>query len=303
MHTPVLLKEVRTALEPMAGDLVIDGTGGSGGHAEALLEYIGRQGKLLILDWDPDAAKKLAEKFARDPRVTVVAANFASLREILGEVGWSAAHKLLLDLGFSSEQIEGSGRGFSFRRNEPLVMTYSPDATPVKTLLKELSEEDLAVVIREYGEERYAKRIAHAIRERMRKKPIETSGELADVIRGAVPPSYRRGRIDPATRTFQALRIFANSELENVRRVLSDLDGILFPGGRAAVIAFHSLEDRIVKEEFRRLYREKGWHLLAKKPITASREEISKNPRARSAKLRAIEKPSLVIRSIRQENS
>lgn len=299
-HVPVLLEEVCEALQPAAGELLIDGTGGSGGHAQALLERIGERGKLLILDWDPAAAKRLSEKFVLDPRVIVVNANFAALREILKDIGWTAAHKLLLDLGFSSEQLEGSGRGFSFKRNEPLMMTYAPDATPVKVLLTELSEEDLHGIIREYGEERYARRIARAIRERMRRRRIETSGELAEVIREAVPAAYRRGRlpagghgIDPATRTFQALRIFANSELENVRRALRDLDGILLPGGRAAVISFHSLEDRIVKEEFRRLAREKAWNLLTKKPIVAAKEEISKNPRARSAKLRAIEKPSV----------
>ena len=292
-HIPVLLEEVCSALEPNLGELLIDGTGGSGGHAQALLERIGERGKLLILDWDPEAAKRLTEKFARDPRVIVVEANFATLREVLKDIGWAAAHKLLLDLGFSSEHLESSGRGFSFRRDEPLTMTYSPNATPVKTLLKELSEEDLAEIIHEYGEERYARRIAHAIRERMKKKAIETSGELADVIKNAVPRAYARGRLDPATRTFQALRIFANSELENVRRALHDLDGILLPGGRAAVISFHSLEDRIVKEEFRLLAREKDWKLLTKKPITAGREEILRNPRARSAKLRAIQKPGM----------
>jgi len=292
-HIPVLLEEVCSALEPNLGELLIDGTGGSGGHAQALLERIGERGKLLIIDWDPEAAKRLTEKFALDPRVIVVEANFATLREVLKDIGWAAAHKLLLDLGFSSEHLESSGRGFSFRRDEPLTMTYSPNATPVKTLLKELSEEDLAEIIHEYGEERYARRIAHAIRERMKKKAIETSGELADVIKNAVPRAYARGRLDPATRTFQALRIFANSELENVRRALHDLDGILLPGGRAAVISFHSLEDRIVKEEFRRLAREKDWTLLTKKPITADREEILRNPRARSAKLRAIQKPGM----------
>src|SRR3989338_855741 len=192
-HIPVLLEEVCSALEPNHGELLIDGTGGSGGHAQALLERIGERGKLLILDWDPEAAKRLKEKFTRDPRVIVVEANFAALREVLRDIGWTAANKLLLDLGFSSEQIEGAGRGFSFRRDEPLMMTYSPDATPAKTLLKELSEEDLEAIIREYGEERYAKRIARCVRDRMRRKPIETSGELADVIRNAVPRAYAHG--------------------------------------------------------------------------------------------------------------
>src|SRR3989344_284664 len=255
-HIPVLLEEVCSALELNPGELFIDGTGGSGGHAQALLERIGERGKLLILDWDPEAAKRLTEKFARDPRVIVVEANFATLREVLKDIGWAAAHKLLLDLGFSSEHLESSGRGFSFRRDEPLTMTYSPNATPVKTLLKELSEEDLAEIVHEYGEERYAKRIARCIRDRMRRRPIET-----------------------------------NSELENVRRALHDLDGILLPGGRAAVISFHSLEDRIVKEEFRLLAREKDWKLLTKKPITAGRRAHLRNPRAPSAKLRPLQQP------------
>jgi 16S rRNA (cytosine1402-N4)-methyltransferase len=276
---------------PAPNDFVIDGTGGSGGHASALLSYLGPKGKMLILDWDPAAAQRLKEKFRGDSRVKVLAANFASLRSILRSRGWGTADKLLLDLGFSAEQIESSERGFSFRRDGPLFMTYSSEKTPLKDLLQKLSQKKLAEIIRKYGEERYAKRIASAIKERSTKNPIETSGELAAVIYRAVPKAYRRGRIDAATRTFQALRIFANDELGNLERVLRDLDYILSPGGRAAVISFHSLEDRIVKQEFRRLAKEKNWVLLTKKPIVAGKAEVNMNPRSRSAKLRAIEKP------------
>lgn len=267
-HTPVLLKEVTELLDPKPGEFFIDGTAGSGGHSKAIQEKVGPTGKLLAIDWE-----KTGE-------------NYADLAEILKKKNLGKANGLILDLGFSSEQI-GGGRGFSFQKDEPLFMTYDPSAEPLKQILKELTEEELAEIIKEFGEERYAWRIAKAIYEQERQKPIETTFELAEIIKRAVPKNYERGRIHPATRTFMAFRIYANHEMENLEKVLQDLPEILKPGGRAAVISFHSLEDRLVKNYFRDYAKAGKIKILTKKPITATKEEIAANPRSRSAKLRA----------------
>ncbi len=267
-HTPVLLNEVIELLEPKPGQFFIDGTAGGGGHSRAIQEKIGTQGILLAIDWE-----KTGE-------------NYADLAEILKQKNLGRADGLLLDLGFSSEQLD-NGRGFSFQKDEPLLMTYDPRQKPVKEILRDLSERWLADVIRTYGEERYADRIAAAIKETLRKKqPIETTGQLVEVIKNAVPKGYERGRIHPATRTFQALRIYANHELENLERVLKDLDQIVKPGGRAAIISFHSLEDRIVKNYFRDAAKAGKLKLIQKKAVQATRQEEVANPRSRSAKLR-----------------
>ena len=269
-HTPVLLKEVMGLLEPKAGEFFIDGTTGGGGHSRAIQEKIGPNGQLLAIDWE-----KTGE-------------NYADLPQILADKNLGLADGLLLDLGFSSEQI-GGGRGFSFQTDEPLLMTYDPKAEPVKQILKRLTEEELAKIVKELGEERFPKRIARHIYDRERERPIETTMELAEIVRAAVPRSYEHGRIHPATRTFQALRIYANHELENLERVLKSLDSIVKPGGRVAIISFHSLEDRLVKNYFRDYAKAGKVRLLTKKPIQASREEAMANPRSRSAKLRCVE--------------
>jgi len=197
----------------------------------------------------------------------------------------------LLDVGFSSVQLV-AGRGFSFSdeaANEPLLMTYDDASEPVWKILREIKEEDLANIIFELGGERMSRRIAKAIKERGRRKPIMTAGELAETVRGILPKGYERGRIDPATRTFQALRIYTNKELENLQNVLKKIPEIVKSGGRVAVITFHSLEDRIVKQSFQNFARQKQAELLTKKPIAATHEEILKNPRSRSAKIRGIQ--------------
>jgi 16S rRNA (cytosine1402-N4)-methyltransferase len=311
MHKPVLLNEVLAALDPQPGNFIIDGTADGGGHAAAILEKITPGGKLLALDWDEAMVAGLKERFGvekenpsgsrknanhlplvgEENRIVLVQGNYADLPEILREKKLDKADGLLLDLGFSSEQLESSGRGFSFSeraKDEPLFMTYSDDQEPVRALLKRIGEKELADILYEFGGERMSRRIAKAIIERRRRKPIEIAGDLADVVRAALPKHYERGRIDPATRTFQALRIYANDELGNLTRVLATLSEIVVPGGRTAVITFHSLEDRIVKNAFRDLAKAKTAELINKKPISASREEIRANPRARSAKLRAI---------------
>ncbi len=266
-HTPVLLKEVLELLNPKPGEFFIDGTAGAGGHSKAIQEKIGATGKLLAIDWE-----KTGE-------------NYADLAQILERKNFGKANGLLLDLGFSSEQI-GGGRGFSFQKDEPLLMTYDSNAEPLREMLKELTEEKLAKIIKELGEERFARRIAKAIYERERRKPIETTFELAEIIRGAVPRSYERGRINPATRTFMALRIYVNHELENLEKFLKEMDQILKAGSRVAIISFHSLEDRLVKNYFRDYAKAGKLEILTKKPLVASKEEASANPRSRSAKLR-----------------
>ena len=264
VHVPVLLNEVMKVLGPCPGELFIDGTAGSGGHSRAIKERIGPTGTLLAIDWE-----KTGE-------------NYVDLPEILRSRNLGRADGLLLDLGFSSEQL-GVGKGFSFKTDEPLLMTYNPNEKPVKEILAEISESELAEILRKCGEERFAGRIARVIKERL---PVTTK-QLAEAVVAAVPRSYERGRIHPATRTFQALRIYANRELENLKSVLKRLPEILKPGGRVAIISFHSLEDRIVKNVFRDSSKAGRLKLILKKPITATREEIRVNPKARSAKLRA----------------
>jgi 16S rRNA (cytosine1402-N4)-methyltransferase len=200
------------------------------------------------------------------------------------------ADGLLIDLGFSSEQLEASGRGFSFSeayKDEPLFMTYDDSRVPLYQILREESEEALANIIFEFGGERMSRRIAKAIKDHGRKDPIKTAGELADVVRSVLPGKYEHGRIDPATRTFQAFRIYANGELENLKKLLANLENILKPGGRVVIISFHSTEDGIVKRAFQSLSKESKITLLTKKPVEGSREEIRENPRSRSAKIRA----------------
>ncbi len=292
-HVPVLLHESIRLLDPKPGEFIIDATVDGGGLAAAILEKISPNGLLLGIDWDRRMIEKAQERIAEILKlqfpiseVVLVNDNFARLPEILKERNLGQADGLVLDLGFSSEQLENFGRGFSFQRDEPLIMTYSNDVKPVREILKELSENELAEIIRKFGEERYAKRIAYAIKQQEKIKPIETTKELVDAVIPAVPKNYEQGRIHPATRTFQALRIYANKELENLETVLKNLPEILKVGGRAAIISFHSLEDRLVKNYFRDYKKVEKLTILTKKPITASEEEIKENPRTRSAKLR-----------------
>ena len=296
MHIPVLLRESLAAIDPRPGEFFVDGTFGGGGFSEAILRRVGVSGTVLAVDADPRAIVSGAAMTHAHPNLVLREGNYADVQTILDEAGMGPAHGIVIDLGFSSSQLAGSGRGFSFSAaaaGEPLLMTYSDREPPVRELLRGMSEAELRHVIRAFGEERFAGRIARAIADAVRRKPIETAGELADIVRGAVPKSYgyvkRRGarRIDPATRTFQALRIYANRELENLERILGDLPRVLRPDGRAAFISFHSLEDRIVKTHFRALEAAGVFELITRKPITASAEEVSANPRSRSAKLRA----------------
>ena len=289
VHIPVLFAETMAALGLKEGGAVIDGTCGGGGHSAGILARIGPSGRLLAIDWNEHAVRGCSAAYDLDRRVTCAMGNFGDIKEIARLAGFPPADALLLDLGISSDELMHSGRGFSFQEDEPLMMTYNDAQEPVADLLRDIEEDDLTKIIRAYGEERYAGRIARAIKERGRAKPVETTGELAAIVERAVPrPRGGYSRIHPATRTFMALRIFANEELENVKQIIKAIPGIMAPGGRVAMISFHSLEDRIVKHSFRELAKEKGAEVLTKKPIVANEEEVRANPRSRSAKLRAI---------------
>lgn len=266
---------------------MVDGTLGGGGHAAEIISKIGPRGTFLGIDWDEHALELCSSKFGGKQRI-FVAANYADIPEILEEQNLPRADGLLLDLGFSSDQLEHSGRGFSFAKDEPLLMTYRSDRPAVRDILKRIKEAELTEIIRDLSGERFAKRIAHAIKESGARAPIRTTKELRDVVERAVPRNYEMRRIHPATRTFQALRIYANDELKNLETILAALPGVLAQGGRAAIISFHSLEDRMVKTYFKKFETSGAAEVLTRKPVRASKEEEGNNPRSRSAKLRAL---------------
>lgn len=285
-HVPVMLNEVVELLQPKAGEIFVDGTLGGGGHTRALATKVGSQGLVIALDRDPIALERAAVALAGLP-VKLVASNFADLPEVLEQLEVPAVDGVVLDLGLSSDQLADPSRGFSFHSTGPLDLRFNPDeGEPAARVVNRLSAEHLADLIFAYGEERYSRRIARAIVERRRQRPIETAAELAEIIRSAVPrPKGKPSeRIDPATRTFQALRIWVNWELKSLEIALRRLPDCLRPGGRLAIISFHSLEDRMVKEAFRGDLRLEP---VTRKPVRPSDDETAGNPRARSAKLRA----------------
>ena len=289
MHKPVLLKEVIEILNPKPGEIFIDATFGGGGHAQEILKKILPNGKLLCVDWDKDAIEKAKKNtvFQRS-EVRMEIGNYADLPKIMEKLNFPKVHGMLLDLGFSSDQLE-SGKGFSFSKDEPLDMRFFKEAEiTAAQVINSFSEKELADIFFKYGEERFSRQIAKEIVKERKKKRILTTLELVEIVKKAVPKNYERGRINPATRVFQALRIYVNRELENLETVLSEAGEILNSGGRMAIISFHSLEDRIVKNYFKELEKENKAKILTKKPIIASEEEVRNNPKSRSAKLRAI---------------
>jgi 16S rRNA (cytosine1402-N4)-methyltransferase len=285
-HTPVLLREVLDALDLKPGQFVIDGTIDGGGHAEAMLDIIGKEGMLLGIDQDPAMLALSKERFAGKRNVLLEEGSYADLADMIATHKLPKADAVLLDLGFSSNQLM-DGRGFSFSKNEPLTMTYSPKTATVAEILRGMREQELSDIIYEYGGERMSRRIARAIVDQSRKGAITTTGELATIVRSVLPRSYERGRIDPATRTFQALRIYANRELDHVKNGMERIPEIMKSGGRVAIITFHSLEDRIVKQGMQLWEKEGKAKKLTKKPIEPTDEEAQTNPRSRSAKLRS----------------
>jgi 16S rRNA (cytosine1402-N4)-methyltransferase len=289
LHAPVLVSETLALLEPSRGGLFVDCTLGLGGHSRALLD--GGADRILGLDRDTTALELAAANLASyGERVELVHSDYRDLPQVLDARGIATVAGALADLGVSSMQL-GEGRGFSFQRDEPLDMRMDRSRPPTAAdLIADADEEDLANVIFQYGEERYSRRIARAIVQARAVAPVATTGQLAALVRRAIPVrGYQR--IDPATRTFQALRIWVNRELDGLDAFLESAVQRLAAGGRLAVIAFHSLEDRIVKHTFRALaHAETAIRILTKRPIEAGEDEVARNPRARSAKLRAIER-------------
>ena len=294
MHFAVLKKEVVDLLFPGPNENLIDCTLGEGGHSLAILEKIKPEGKILAIDWDEQMIMRFKEKIRNlkeEENFIIVCSNFSNLKEIAKKNNFKP-DLILIDLGFSSWHLEESKKGFSFKREEPLDMRYSQkenDLTAEK-IINGFSKDDIEKILKEYGEEPFASKIALQIIKERKNREIKSTFDLVEIIKKAVPDRYRRKKIHSATLTFQALRIFVNRELENLKKALSDSLEILGPGGRIAVISFHSLEDRIVKKNFQEKEKQKIIKILTKKPITAGKEEIKTNPRSRSAKMRVAKK-------------
>lgn len=285
IHRPVLLQEVVSWLAPGSGMVVVDGTVGAGGHASALARLLGPDGRLIGLDRDPEMLA-LAETALEGLPATLVNASYADLGAVLDRLEIDGVDGIVLDLGLSSDQLAWSHRGFSFAEDGPLDMRFDPRTREsAADLVNDLDEKELADLIFEHGEERHSRKIAKRIVEARRVEPIVTTARLAEVVRKGVPGKW--GIIDPATRTFQALRIAVNAELEQLDDFLANAASYLNPGGKVAVISFHSLEDRRVKHAFRD---DPGLNVLTRKPVTATDEELATNPRARSAKLRVAQR-------------
>jgi 16S rRNA (cytosine1402-N4)-methyltransferase len=292
-HAPVLLHESIDNLNLSPGKIFLDGTVGRGGHSALVAETYGDEVEIIALDKDPEAIKESEERLRTLTHSAFFRqTGFEHLDEVLESLGVSKVDAILLDLGVSSPQIDNSGRGFSFQRDEPLLMTMSPEDKDftAATILNTFDEEALELIIRGFGEEKYSRRIAREIVRRRDIKPFETTFDLVEAVRAATPTVYHHGRIHPATRTFQALRIATNAELTALESVLPKAFNALNEGGRLAIISFHSLEDRMVKEYFKTQILEGIGKAITKKPIVPTEEEISRNPRSRSAKLRVIEK-------------
>ena len=296
IHVPVLQKEVLEIFDPKPNQNFIDCTIGEGGHSLAILEKTAPEGKILGIDWDQEIIKSL--KFSR--RLVLVCDNFANLKEIVGKENFKEVEGILLDLGISSWHLEKSGRGFSFQKDETLDMRYNQNSKlTAEKILNEWSEKEIEKILKEYGEERFAKRISKKIVEERKIKPIRTTFQLVEIIKKAIPSWYHHKKIHFATRTFQALRIAVNDELENLKKVLPQALEILERSGKLVVISFHSLEDRIVKNFLKEYSHGRiripersevapfACQILTKKPIRPSVEEIKSNPRSRSARLRS----------------
>lgn len=290
-HKPVLLKEVLRYSDPKPGENFIDCTIGFGGHTLAILEKNKPDGKVLGIEQNKETLKQLKQNVNSD-RIILAQENFADLKKIVEQLDVSKYqnikfHGVLFDLGLSSWQIEKSGRGFSFLKDEPLDMRFGDSRLKAGEIINQRPKKELEIIFREYGGERYAGRIAEKIARERQKQKIATTGQLVEVIRQAVPRPCLYNRIHFATRVFQALRITVNDELNNLSQALPQALEIIEPTGRIVVISFHSLEDRIVKNFFREQAKNGNLKILTKKPTRPSREEIKLNPRSRSARLRA----------------
>ncbi|NBI16089.1 16S rRNA (cytosine(1402)-N(4))-methyltransferase RsmH [Neglecta sp. X4] len=303
-HKPVLFRETIEALHIRPDGLYIDGTMGGGGHSEAILQRLAG-GRLLSIDQDPDAIAAGGERLAKYPQSTVIRGNFAQMKELAQEHGIEAADGILLDIGVSSHQLDAPERGFSYHHDAPLDMRMSQAGLSARDLVNTLPQEELARIIARYGEDRSAGRIAAGICKAREQGEIATTLQLAEIIKDSVPAAVRRAEGHPARRTFQALRIAVNGELDRLREGLESAFVLLAPKGRLAVITFHSLEDRMVKREMARWCqgctcppdfpvcvcgKKPQGRLVYKKGLSPSAEELLENPRARSARLRVFEK-------------
>ena len=288
-HTPVMVKEVLELLQPKPEGIYLDATLGAGGHAGALLEKTEGKIQLIGIDQDPQAlqlAKTTLENFGE--RIVGVENNFGNIRNVLADLHIERLDGIVADLGLSSMQLSEPARGFSFQSEGPLDMRMGPGISQTaKDLLENLDEEALANLLYQYGEERLSRKIARRIREALQEGSLETTRDLADLVWHCYPPKARHGRIHPATRVFQALRIAVNGELDQLKKFLEEAPDCLNTEGVLAVISYHSLEDRLVKHRFKDLAQEE-FEVLTKKPLTASDEEREQNPRSRSAKLRGL---------------
>jgi 16S rRNA (cytosine1402-N4)-methyltransferase len=303
IHEPVLAKEVVELLRPEPGRLLLDGTLGGGGHSLLLLE---RGARVIGIDKDPRALAAARARLARfGEAFRAVRADFRDAKNVLGALGLASVDGALVDLGVSSPQLDAPERGFSFSRPGPLDMRMGEEGEPLKDLLRRIDERELARILREYGEEPFARPIARAMKRAVEAEERLDTAALAEVVAGAIPRKAWPRKIHPATRTFQALRIAVNDELGALAAWLESLPAVLAPGGRAAAISFHSLEDRMVKEKFRALAQactcppdlpvcacgaRAEFAPVTRKPVVASEAEVARNPRARSAKLRVVEK-------------
>lgn len=305
VHKPVLFAETIEALDIRPGKNYIDGTVGGGGHSEAILQRLEGRGRLLAIDQDPDAIAASGERLKQFSNLTLARGNFSQMAELARERGMEAVDGVLLDIGVSSHQLDDGARGFSYHQDAPLDMRMSQEGPTAADLVNSLSQEELARVLLRYGEEKQAGRIARGICLAREEAPIATTGQLAEIVRQSVPAAVRRAQGHPARRTFQALRIAVNGELDRLSEGLDAALGLLNPGGRLAVITFHSLEDRLTKQRMAQWCqgctcpkdfpvcvcgkKPKG-RLVYKKGLAPSEEEVRENPRARSARLRVFEK-------------
>jgi len=282
LHIPVLQKEVLEYLNPKPNEDFIDCTFGMGGHSKSILEKIKPNGKVLGFEWDPELYKKISSESIE--RLILVNDSYTNLEKIVKEKNFGPVSGILFDLGMSSWHIEQSNRGFTFQKSENLDMRFNPSVQQItaEEILNQYTESEIEIILREYGEERFSKRISRAI---IKNRPIKTTSQLRDIIIRSLPQKRPRTRINPATRVFQALRITVNQELENLEKSLLQALRVLKPNGRIVIICFHSLEERIVKNFFKA-----NKNLLksfTKKPIIPTIEEVRGNPRSRCAKLRA----------------
>ncbi len=291
VHVPVLLEEVITYLLPYQDGIIVDATVGEGGHSKHILERV-KPRTLVAVDRDIEILSVARERLAGYENVVFIYGNYSKLPELLAKEGIERVDAVLMDLGISSYHLEDPERGFSFLEKGPLDMRLDRvgSSRTAYEILNEWSEKRLASIIKEYGEEPWAKRIARRIVEMRKERPLKTTEDLVRAVKSAIPRKYWPKRIHVATRTFQAIRIAVNEELDHLKEALKAIVNLLNPGGRLIVISFHSLEDRIVKHSFKN-FEKKGWgSVLTKKPLVPTEEEVERNPRARSAKMRVFEK-------------